>query len=586
MGLIAKIKPAFWQERTNSSGSSHYLLNYRRIWKLSVLLSGIVALVPLIAITLIDYRVTAHSFESEFRLDTERVVSNTQRTIGFFLKERRSALEFIVNDNPPDQLRVGDRLKLILESLQTSFGGGFTDIGIINAAGEQETYVGPYELAHRNYRDQEWFRQVVDSGIYISDVFMGYRNVPHLVIAVKQFTPDNSFQVLRASIGIGPFERLLADLKLGGAGDAFLINHSGVLQTSSRGYGSLLEKMALPVPRYHSETEVIDVRNSASEPLLMGYRFIEDTPLILLVVKKKLALMRSWHSTRLLLILFLAISITLIVVVILGTATFMVHHMHLADEKRLMSLHQVEYNNKMASIGRMAASVAHEINNPLAIINEKTGLIKDLFVLKKQYAADEKLIALVDSVIASVRRAGKITKRLLTFARNLEASIERIVVGEVLDEVISFVEKEAALRNIAITVEVAQATPVIESDRGKLQQIFLNIINNALGAVADGGRLTIGAVPEGVGAVRLRFKDNGCGIPPEELPHIFDPFFSTKTGQGGTGLGLSITYNLVQEIGGTIQATSQVGVGTCFTIILPLRTEKTKEAADANIAGG
>lgn len=318
----------------------------------------------------------------------------------------------------------------------------------------------------------------------------------------------------------------------------------------------------------------------------MGYRFIEGTPLILLVVKKKLDLMRSWHSTRLLLILFLAISITLIVVVILGTVTFMVHHMHLSDEKRLMSLHQVEYANKMASIGRMAANVAHEINNPLAIINEKAGLIKDLFVLKKQYAADEKLIALVDSVIASVRRAGKITKRLLTFARNLEASIEKIVIGEVIDEVLSFVEKEAALRNIGIKVTLAEGTPVIESDRGKLQQIFLNIINNALAAVADGGGLTIGVEPEGAEAVRLRFVDDGCGIPPEELPRIFEPFFSTKSGQGGTGLGLSITYNLVQEIGGTIQVSSQVGVGTSFTIILPLHAANTKETVNAGSAGG
>lgn len=221
MRLIDKLKPAFWQDRTSATGSAHFSLNYRRIWKLSVLLSGIVALVPLISITLIDYRVTARSIESEFRLDTERVVSNTQRTIGFFLKERCSALEFIVHDNPPDQLRVADRLSLILQSLQRSFGGGFTDLGIINAAGEQETYVGPYGLAHKNYRDQEWFRQVVDSGIFISDVFLGYRNVPHLVIAVKQFTPDNSFQVLRASIGIDPFERLLADLKLGGGGRCF-----------------------------------------------------------------------------------------------------------------------------------------------------------------------------------------------------------------------------------------------------------------------------------------------------------------------------------------------------------------------------
>jgi signal transduction histidine kinase len=134
-------------------------------------------------------------------------------------------------------------------------------------------------------------------------------------------------------------------------------------------------------------------------------------------------------------------------------------------------------------------------------------------------------------------------------------------------------------------VEVAPDTPAIESDRGKLQQIFLNIINNALAAVADGGHLTIGARPESTQGINLRFMDNGCGIPAEDLHRIFEPFFSTKTGQGGTGLGLSITYNLVHEIGGTIKVASEVGVGTCFTITLPLRAEKAKETAHAGIVG-
>ncbi len=155
MGLIDKIKPAFWHDRPDLPGSTQFSFNYRRIWKLSVLLTGIVALVPLTFITLLDYRVTARSLESEFRLNTARVVSNTQRTIGFFLRERRSALEFIVNDNDPAQLRDPQRLNTILQGLQKSFGGGFTDLGIINAAGDQETYVGPYRLTHRNYREQE-----------------------------------------------------------------------------------------------------------------------------------------------------------------------------------------------------------------------------------------------------------------------------------------------------------------------------------------------------------------------------------------------------------------------------------------------
>ncbi len=577
MAFFDKLKPAFWSIRPSTPGASRYLFNYRRIWKWSVLLTGVVSLVPLIFITLVDYNVTEHALESEFRLRAARVVSNTRRAIGFFLSERQAALHFIVNDNPPLVLSDPRRLAAILDSLGKSFGGGFVDLGVIGANGVQKTYVGPFGLQQKDYHEQPWFEQVVKHGVYISDVFLGYRLIPHLVIAVKQDLPGGSFQVLRASLGISPFEDLLSNMELGGLGDAFIINQEGTLQTPSRYYGKVLEKMALPIPRYFPTSQVMDGVNQKGEPLLIGYRFIEDTPFILMIVKKKLDLMRPWRRARLGLILFLILSVTLISAVILGTATYMVRNIHLADEKRLMSLHQVEYSNKMASIGRMAASIAHEINNPLAIINEKAGLIKDLFVLKKQYAADAKLLQLIDSTLASVQRAGRITKRLLTFARNLEAAVEEVRLENVVREVLSFVEREAQMRDIQIKVDVAADTPPIESDRGKLQQIFLNIINNAFAAIADGGWLEVQVrrLTTDPG-VMIRFCDNGCGIPAEDLHRIFEPFFTTKSGQGGTGLGLSITYNLVREIGGVIKVESAVGKGTCFTIRLPIHIDVRK----------
>ncbi|RJQ66511.1 MAG: sensor histidine kinase [Desulfobacteraceae bacterium] len=568
MMLLEKIKPAFWNVRPSSPGASRYLFNYRRIWKWSILLTGVVALVPLIFITLVDYKVTEQALEQEFRLRTARVVSNARRVIGFFLSERQSALDFIVRDNSPAALSDPERLEAILGSLKKSFGGGFMDLGVIGADGDQIAYVGPFRLEHKDYHDQPWFQLVVDRGIYISDVFLGYRQVPHLIIAVKQSLPDGSFQVLRASLGIKPFEELLAHMELSGLGDAFIVNARGILQTNSRYYGRVLDKLSLPVPEYYPSTQVMEGANARGETLLVGYRFIEGTPFILMVAKSQQDLMQPWRSTRLKLILFLVFSVTLILAVIFGTATYMVRNMHLADEKRLMSLHQVEYANKMASIGRMAAGVAHEINNPLAIINEKAGLIKDLFTIKRQYAADEKLIGIVDAIIGSVQRAGKITKRLLTFARNFDASIEKLKLEEVVREVISFVEREAQVRAIQIRLDIAANIAPIETDRGKLQQILLNIINNAFAAMGDDGHLEIGVQPVADG-VSMRICDDGCGIPAEDLHRIFEPFFSTKTGQGGTGLGLSITYNLVHEIGAEIEVTSAVGQGTCFTIHLP-----------------
>ena len=553
---------------------SKYLFNYKRIWRGAVLLMGIVALLPLIIITVTDYKATKKLIESEFLLRTTRIVSNNNRNISFLLTERRSALDYIVHDNSFQDLASGNRLENILINLKKSFGEGFVDLGIIDSKGVQRVYEGPYNLKGKDYSDQVWYKQVVENGVHISDVFLGYRKIPHMVIAVKKDMPDGSFFILRSAIGIELFESLLSNLELAGNGDAFMINHEGILQTSSKYYGLVLDKSPLDVPRFSPESKVYETITGEGKELVIGYRFIDQSPFILMVVKDKGVLMKPWSRTRIQLILFLILSITVISTVILGTATYLVRKMKVADERRLSTFHQVEYANKMASIGRLAASIAHEINNPLAIINEKAGLIKDLFVIKGQYSNDEKLLRLVDSILRSVKRTGTITKRLLSFARNLQASVEPVNLKETIQEVLGFMDKEAQFRQIDIILEIDEHIPVFESDRGKLQQIFLNLINNAFAAVNDSGRIEIKAKMEENNFVSIIVADNGCGIASEDLKKIFEPFYTTKTGQGGTGLGLSITYNLTQEIGGKIQVESELNKGTTFTISIPVNREK------------
>jgi two-component system NtrC family sensor kinase len=135
--------------------------------------------------------------------------------------------------------------------------------------------------------------------------------------------------------------------------------------------------------------------------------------------------------------------------------------------------------------------------------------------------------------------------------------------------VLVFIEMLASYRKIAITVHADDAIPAIESDRGQLQQLFLNIINNALDAMSENGHLEIRLEPRGQEAVSVTIKDDGCGIPKEDLDRIFEPFFSRKA--QGTGLGLSISYGIVEKLGGRISVASEVGRGTTFTIVLPVK---------------
>jgi two-component system NtrC family sensor kinase len=569
--ILTKIRPEFWRYQKPGGGPKKRLVNFPRLWKSSVLITSAVALLPLIFITIIDYNVTQHSIESELFLRTSRVVSNTRRAISFFLTERRASLDFIVHDNEFERLNNPERLADILKNLQKGFGG-VTDLGVIDSTGRQSNYVGPYKLKNKDYSEQEWYAQVTDRGVYISDVFLGYRKVPHLVIAVKRDLADGSFFILRAALDIAPFKNLLSNLELGGSGDAFIVNHDGILQTPSRDHGKILEKVSVLIPDFSEKTEVLEKKNTNGENLLIGYKYIEDTPFILMIVKNKRELMKPWQETRLKLIVFLVVSVILILVVILSTVTRMVNKIYMADERRVIALHQAEYANKMASVGRLASGVAHEINNPLAIINEKAGLIKDLFTFTKTYSHDEKLVGLIDAIISSVNRCSRITQRLLRFARHMDVRIEATDLEELIREVLGFLEKEAEYRSIAVSVKVNDV-PVFEIDRGKLQQVFLNLINNAFAAMDDGGHLNIMAECKNKGIVTVTVTDDGCGISEADIKHIFEPFFSTKTGQGGTGLGLSITYGLVQEMGGIIIVESQEGKGSIFTVTLPVQLE-------------
>jgi signal transduction histidine kinase len=566
------IWPTFYRQDNDHLDPYFTFTDYRKIWTIGIFLLIATALVPLLAVTIIHYQLIQKSVDSELILRTERLASNARRAMTFFLEERLDALRFTVNEIRYDQLTNPHHLTEILRNLKLGFGG-LTDLSVIDHTGIQVAYAGPFKLEGKNYSNQVWFVECQKYNFYVSEIFSGYRDLAHIIIAVKSIRPDSTFFILRATLETERLIETLSSFETGAHADIFLTNRSGIIQTSSKYYGDIFEKMTLPVPDFSPRTQTVKSSDGQGRSIITGYAFITtqiaDTPFILMVIKQKAGMMGVWQELRSNINWFVSFSIMVIILVVTITCTFMVNKLYLADRAKAETMALIEQNNQLASIGQLAAGVAHEINNPLALINETAGYVKDLVVIKEQSHEDKELLENIDYILEAVERCGTITRQLLGFARKFDVSIQKVNLKEVISDVLNFHNKEAEYRNIKVHVDVPEDNLEIKTDRGKLQQILLNLVNNAFQAVENGGWLDIHASYNGPDKVGITISDNGCGMPQECLPKIFEPFFTTKERGVGTGLGLTITYGLVKKLNGNISVESKEDEGTIFTITLP-----------------
>lgn len=229
-------------------------------------------------------------------------------------------------------------------------------------------------------------------------------------------------------------------------------------------------------------------------------------------------------------------------------------------------------SEKLASLGKMAAGVAHEINNPLTSILIQTHLL--LETCEPGNPSLENLTLIADET----SRCAEIVKGLLEFARMTPAQPTKADVNDIVERSIQLLEKQASVRNIKIVKALDLSLPSIDLDKNKMQQVFSNLIINACDAMAGGGTLTITSrLGPDRRQIEILFADTGMGIPEENIHKLFDPFFTTKS--AGTGLGLAVSYGIIQQRGGKIGVRSEVGQGSVFIVILPLdqQSEETSQ---------
>lgn len=567
------------KELEELKNSEHYSFvqgnkaRYEKMFKVTVFVTILVAAAPLVILGAVFIHQYQKAFKADIIYPLKNQTSNNQGALKSFIDERYSALKFISKEKTFEEMSDKTNLAAVLRHLKDSFDG-YIDLGVIDSEGKQVAYVGPYNLEGKSYAEQMWFNETVIKGDHISNVFMGFRGLPHFTLAVVKELGYGDFFILRATVSSDKLYNIIAAQKNLYGNDVFLINSEGVLQTPSKFNGEILEKWDFPVPVFSSDTEIIE-KDINNEHYLIGYAYIENSPFILIEMIESKSVMSNWNSTRNNLIVFLSVSAVIVILVVLWGARRMINNIREYEFRLVKFLREISYTNKLATIGRLAAGVSHEINNPLSIINENAGIIKDILNVSADFEYREKIIKYSDSIVNAVDRCSRITHRLLGFAKRMDAQIDTINLKDLLEEVIGFVKKELQDRHIEVSLDSYSAAPIIQSDKGRLQQVLLNIVNNAIDAVPEGGKIEL-RIQKDKDFVNVFCKDNGIGIDEKDKQKIFDPFYSTKRDKG-TGLGLFITYGIVRKLGGNITVESAPGEGSEFIIKLPFDYSEAAE---------
>lgn len=497
-----------------------------------------------------------------------------------FLFETSSALRVVTQLETLERITQKDALQKSFNLLQREYNHAFEDIGVIDTSGSHIAYVGPYDLLGKNYRETAWFRETLERKIFISDVFLGFRQVPHFIIAVAQGSGKEAW-VLRATVNAAKFASIVENVRLGRTGEAFIVSREGFYQTRSRTGGQVMEPIKTKTLdlSFFEGVKFWRVKDDAGREVLRAKAWMKDNTWLLVVQQDVDDAFGELYATRNMAILIFILGACLIGVVTFFTTRLLVRKIELLDKARTSLDEQLIQSQKLASIGELSAGIAHEINNPLAVIGEEAGWIQD--ILKRDSLKDLKeLDEFKDSLREIAQQAGRckeITHKLLSFARKMESVIKDVDLNKLIEDVLAMRERDATYSNIDLVKQFHSHLPMIYSDPSLLRQVLLNLVNNAMDAIQKGGKITVTTdIGEG-DSVEIRVNDTGTGIPQENLRKIFDPFFTTKPPGKGTGLGLSICHGIIEKLGGSISVASQVGKGTTFTIRLPL--ENTKGAS-------
>jgi two-component system NtrC family sensor kinase len=500
------------------------------------------------------------------RLHLASIAENQANTLDLFLRERLANISNLIRDPtlpvPPSSAYLARALTRLKQDSES-----FVDVGFFDSSGEQVAYAGPYPaLEHRDYSHEQWFTSLRErpEHFIITDIYLGFRGQPHFTIAVSRVV-DDQYHVMRATLDPQQIYNYVTTLQGSSEVVTHILNRRGGCQLAPAQRGKTLGRAPSVPPLTPTTGTYAGVAGGGPGRYAYSWLRTADWALIAQLASATQSGLLASGFAR---ILAISLAVTL---TIFCTIWVRANKLAQIEEKSDQAQAQLAHAVKLASVGELAAGVAHEINNPLAVITEQAGLARDLISgdFADQITLPE-VVPFLERIEAAAFRCRDITRKLLQFVRRTEVDLQGHDIRRLIDEVADgLLGHKLALANIELVREYADGVTWAVTDKNQLQQVLVNLLNNAADALAGPGRITI-ATAERNGSLHLSVSDSGRGMSEDELERIFLPFFTTKGVGRGTGLGLSVSYGIVKSMGGHIDVKSALGKGSTFTIVLPV----------------
>jgi len=505
------------------------------------------------------------------KLHLTSLAESQKNTVDLFLQERVVDIFSLFHANEFGLTPTQEEMDRYLQDLRQK-SEAFVDVGLCNSQGVQVGYAGPFEYLYgKDYSKENWFASVMapDVHYFISNMYLGFRNKPHFTIAVKQRI-DNEACVMRATLDPIKFYAFLSNIGREKLLDSALLNAQGIYQVVNPHRGNVLGRGFYSPPRASSRG--VEEMSSNGHDDLLAYAWLDEVPWALVVRQSFSSAYGNMYAVRRVIIAGTLVLVIVVVLLIIKTTDRLIGRAQKTVEAREELQEQLLHAAKLASVGELAAGVAHEINNPLAIIGATSGVIRDFF--NPEFGVEwtpEMIQEELATIDAMVLRGRNITHKLLNFSRKNLPQLTSANINALLDDVVEGLKKqEFDVENIDVVRDYASDLPEILVDPDQISQVFLNLINNAGDAIRDGGTITLSTRYDKEW-VYVSVADTGRGMTAEEMKKAFMPFYTSKEVGKGTGLGLSVSAGIVELLGGRIEVQSVPGKGSVFTIVLPNR---------------